>query len=375
MQYHEPFPSLTVAPLIREVVMTVCSPRLLLFFFVLLLPGVVMAQGIAKIPFMATGSDPLARVQFIHNLSDAGPIDVYLNNERWLDDFDYREATPFELLLNGSYRLDIVRGADSTNSQPLRTDQLNLIAEEHYVIAAQGRDFAPDLTVRSGVRGTSVSGDVEFFVLHGSPDTGPLDIRLLDPSKGNALISLVQNNIKFGESSIYFRLAPAEYNFEVTNADNSRVLDVYNFNLNGLYGGTFVLLTSGLGTRASQGFALIGYDVNGAPVISSISTTATEEGLEVPEVFTLAQNYPNPFNPSTALAYALPRTATVRLTVYDALGRRVRTLVDSEEQPPGSYTVTWDGHDDAGRPVSSGVYLYRIVASDFVQARTMLLVK
>ncbi len=102
--------------------------------------------------------------------------------------------------------------------------------------------------------------------------------------------------------------------------------------------------------------------------------SAERSTTEVPETFALAPNYPNPFNPSTALAYALPRPASVRLTVYDALGRHVRTLVESE-QPAGSYTVRWDGHDDAGRPVPSGVYLYRIIAGDFVQARTMLLVK
>ncbi len=160
----------------------------------------------------------------------------------------------------------------------------------------------------------------------------------------------------------------------MTNADNSQVFDIFNFNLATFYGRTFVLLTSGLGTSSSQGFLLIGYDDTGTPILSIVSTTATEDALGVPEAFALAPNYPNPFNPSTAIEYALPRPATVRLVVYDALGRTVRTLVKAE-QPPGSYTVAWDGQSDSGTPVPSGVYLYRIVAGDFVQARTMLLVK
>ncbi len=353
--------------------MTICSPRLLLLFCTLLLLFPCAAS--AQFGGNPTGNDPLARVQFIHNIPDAGPIDVYLNNVLWLDDFDFRTATPFELLLGGTYKLDIVAGADPTNNNPFWTEQRNFVHEEYYVIAAQGRASSPTLTVRENARGASFSGDAEFFFIHGSPDTGPLDIRLRDPAKDNVLVSQgFVNNIAFGETSIYLRLVPAEYNFEVTNADNSRVFDVFNFNLATFYGRTFVLLTSGLGTSSSQGFTLIGYDDTGTPILSSVSTTATEDALGVPEAFALAPNYPNPFNPSTAIEYALPRPATVRLVVYDALGRAVRTLVKAE-QPPGSYTVAWDGQNDSGTPVPSGVYLYRIVAGDFVQARTMLLVK
>jgi len=353
--------------------MTICSPRLLLLFCTLLLLFPCAAS--AQFGGNPTGNDPLARVQFIHNIPDAGPIDVYLNNVLWLDDFDFRTATPFELLLGGAYKLDIVAGADTTNSTPLRTDQITVVHEQYYVIAAQGRAFSPTLTVRENARGTSISGDAEFIVIHGSPDTGLIDIRLRDPAKNNAIVSLVANNIAFGETSnIYLRLAPAEYNFEVTNADNSRVFDVFNFNLATFFGRTFVLLTSGLGTSSSQGFSLIGFDDTGTPILSSVSTTATEDALGIPEAFALASNYPNPFNPSTAIQYALPRPATVRLVVYDALGRAVRTLVKAE-QAPGSYTVTWNGQNDSGTPVPSGVYLYRIVAGDFVEARTMLLVK
>ena len=348
--------------------MTVCSPRFLLLFGIvfLLLPCAALAQF---------GSDPLARVQFIHNIPDSGPIDVYLNDVLWLDDFDFREATAFEPLLSGIYKLDLVAGVETTNDNPFRTDQLDLRQEVYYVVAAQGRAFTPKLTVRGNARGTSVSGNAEFFVIHGSPDTGPIDIRLRDPAKGNTIVNQgYVNNIAFEKTSIYLHLVPARYNFEVTNADNTQVLAVFDFNLNDFGGRTFVLLSSGLGTSPSEGFSLIGYDATGTQITSNISTTATEDASGVPETFALAPNYPNPFNPSTALAYALARPASVRLSVYDALGRHVRTLVEAE-QPAGSYTVQWDGHDDAGRPVPSGVYLYRIIAGDFVQARTMLLVK
>lgn len=90
--------------------------------------------------------------------------------------------------------------------------------------------------------------------------------------------------------------------------------------------------------------------------------------------FQLAPNYPNPFNPGTILSYTLPEQAPVRLVIYDILGRPVRTLVRGE-QGPGYKSVTWDGTDDRGRPVSSGVYLYRIQAGEFSQTRKMVLLR
>ncbi len=89
---------------------------------------------------------------------------------------------------------------------------------------------------------------------------------------------------------------------------------------------------------------------------------------QVPETYALHPNYPNPFNPITALPYDLPRRAHVDLTIYDILGRPVTTLVRGVEEP-GSRSVVWDGTDDFGEPVSAGVYLYRISAGSFGQAR------
>lgn len=98
-----------------------------------------------------------------------------------------------------------------------------------------------------------------------------------------------------------------------------------------------------------------------------------EEGLR-PESFSLFQNYPNPFNPETQINYALPQDCQVRITVYNLLGQRVRTLVD-EPQSAGYRTVHWDGKDEQGVDVASGVYFYKIKAGDFVDSKKMLLLK
>jgi hypothetical protein len=91
----------------------------------------------------------------------------------------------------------------------------------------------------------------------------------------------------------------------------------------------------------------------------------------------LGQNYPNPFNPSTKIEYWIPdgRTAEpVSLTIYDVRGARVRTLVDTR-QPAGRYRVEWDGRDNSGTPVGSGIYFYRLATSHFSGTRKMILLK
>ncbi|MCK4427577.1 MAG: T9SS type A sorting domain-containing protein [candidate division Zixibacteria bacterium] len=95
---------------------------------------------------------------------------------------------------------------------------------------------------------------------------------------------------------------------------------------------------------------------------------------ELPKEFGLRQNYPNPFNPTTVIQYALPKASFVKIQIYNILGQKVRSLVD-EPQEPGYKTIRWDGEDDGGNEVSSGVYFYRIEAADFVKCRKMVLLK
>ncbi len=99
-----------------------------------------------------------------------------------------------------------------------------------------------------------------------------------------------------------------------------------------------------------------------------------ENESTLPTEFALHPAYPNPFNPVTTLRYDLPQRADVTLTIYDILGREVRTLVQGA-QAAGYQSVTWGGSDDRGQPVSSGVYLYRIEAEGFSETRKMVLLK
>jgi len=103
--------------------------------------------------------------------------------------------------------------------------------------------------------------------------------------------------------------------------------------------------------------------------------SANSDGIPlVPLDFALEQNYPNPFNPETTIRYQLKEISDVRLEIYNVLGQKVRTLID-DRVDTGSHSVLWDGRNDNGVSIASGVYIYRITAGNFVKSRKMVLVR
>ncbi len=149
----------------------------------------------------------------------------------------------------------------------------------------------------------------------------------------------------------------------------------------------FALFVAGIGDFTGDGiddFAaygpVYGYGrTNEVHIFAGWEKTATgvvgdRNGKTPPPAFELAQNYPNPFNPVTTISYSVPRRAQVTIDVFDILGQKVRTLVVGNKAA-GSYQVEWDGTDNAGRAVATGIYLYRYQAGDVVQTKKMLLLK
>ena len=95
---------------------------------------------------------------------------------------------------------------------------------------------------------------------------------------------------------------------------------------------------------------------------------------KTPAAYRLSQNHPNPFNPETTIQYELPEVGVVRLSVYALTGQLVRTLMDGE-RTAGTHSATWDGRDDTGQAVASGVYLCRMIAGEYRAVRKLLLVR
>ena len=108
--------------------------------------------------------------------------------------------------------------------------------------------------------------------------------------------------------------------------------------------------------------------------LTGIAVELSVDGHQIPDKFTLHQNHPNPFNPVTTLRYDLPEDTMVNITIYDMIGRVVRTMVNTQ-QNTGFKSVRWNATNDVGSSVSAGLYLYMIQAGDFRQTKKMVLLK
>jgi hypothetical protein len=104
------------------------------------------------------------------------------------------------------------------------------------------------------------------------------------------------------------------------------------------------------------------------------STVSNEEEPNLPTQFALYENYPNPFNPVTTIRFDVPEVSDVNITVYNVLGKQVNSI-DLNTMSPGKHHIKWRGIDNAGKPVSSGVYFYTIKAGDFFATKKMMLLK
>jgi len=149
--------------------------------------------------------------------------------------------------------------------------------------------------------------------------------------------------------------------FSVEWLGHNRILA--NFDLTDAPNGLFNIVVHNPG--GTTGVIEAVFTISGA-----IPTPAGKSPLE----FSLSPAYPNPFNPTTTIRFEVPTREHVALTVYDVGGALVRKLVN-EEKAPGSYSLQWNGTDDKGRRVSSGVYFYKITAGEFTDVRKMTLLK
>ncbi|MCX8010038.1 MAG: T9SS type A sorting domain-containing protein, partial [Ignavibacteria bacterium] len=104
------------------------------------------------------------------------------------------------------------------------------------------------------------------------------------------------------------------------------------------------------------------------------TTSIAELDNKIPKDFSISQNFPNPFNPQTKIKYSLPKGEYVKIKVFDVNGKEVAELVNNY-QSPGNYTVEWNGRNNFGQQVSSGIYFYQIEAGKYKETKKMTLIK
>ncbi len=110
-------------------------------------------------------------------------------------------------------------------------------------------------------------------------------------------------------------------------------------------------------------------DPNDHPPIVSV-----QDEQVVENEFILYNNYPNPFNPTTKISFNVPFDSKLKLEIYNVRGELINTLIDAEYSP-GKYEVLWNGRNENGEKVTSGIYFYRFAANGFVQTKRMVLIK
>ena len=279
-----------------------------------------------------------AQVQIIHN-SPYPVVDIYVDGTVALEQVSYRACT-------GLVNLPI------STTVGIAPTGGGVIAEFPFTLAENDQSFA-------------------LKVLHGVTDAPAVDIY--------ANGSLLVENISYGNYAGYVQVPAADYTIDITAHGSMAPVASFSAPLATLGGGSGVVYASGFlaPTSTDSAFTLIlaapsGYTVELPATATALSIN--EYDAVTPNKFSLNQNYPNPFNPSTEISYNLPQNDLVNISIYDLMGRSVKTLVSSN-QIAGNHSVRWDATDDAGAQVSAGMYLYVVQTSDFSQSKKMIFLK
>ena len=205
---------------------------------------------------------------------------------------------------------------------------------------------------------------------------------------GKWMVTINTDTVKLGNPIVTFTVTPRDAYYNVNSTDTTIVnittstsSGSYNFGSNPkvIIGPTVItgVLTGASSTVSLQATVFTGDNVHilGTSALKSLLDGVNETPDALPKTFALDQNYPNPFNPTTTIKYDVPKMSGVRITIYDILGREVRTLVSNGNVAPGHYSAVWNGLNNEGQQVSSGVYFYRMQAGSFIQMKKMLLLK
>lgn len=325
-----------------------------------------------------------ARLQVVHNAADpAGEfVDVYVNGDLLLEEFEFRTATPFmDVPSDTELELDVAVSGTGIEESFYNTT-VTLAPSAAYTVVANGvvgggflanpdgEDIGFNLYVLANARESAENiNEVDIRLFHGVTDAPTLDLEVTLPN--GDLVEI--EGFGYGDQTDYLSLAPAMYDVDVLASASSSLLFSHTLDLSEDNAFAATVIASGFvnGNANNRGelYELMAVYENGSVVlVEGIATSVDGTGL-TPREFSLNQNYPNPFNPSTEITYSLPQAEMVTLEIFDMIGRKVATLV-STEMSAGVHQATFDASN-----LSSGVYLYRLQAGSYVSTQKMMLVK
>jgi hypothetical protein len=328
------------------------------------------------------------RVQAIHNAAD--PELNYVNVRvkagiivvAEIDSIAFRSATP---MINAPFPgATITVEVMKLNGQIVLSFPITLqfgktyigmfsgvINPANFAANPEGRDISLGVSITQDGRSQAAnSGEVDLILFHGSTDLPTVDLK-------ENTITLV-DNATYTDISNYFQLLPSNYTFDITDQGGSMVLYSYQVDLSNFADSALTLFASGFkdpsANQNGEPFKLLAVTPGGTLIEFNSPTSISENQDLIVSNFSLSQNYPNPFNPVTTIGYQLNNTSQVKLQVFNQLGESVRQLVN-RKQPAGSHSVEWNGMDDDGNKVASGIYIYQLNTNQGTQSNKMLLLK
>ncbi len=237
--------------------------------------------------------------------------------------------------------------------------------DAYYILYYVTNGVYPDLSMPKAI----ASGNVDFGSLS-RVDEEVVSIPVKITNTSNVLSAQISLNIDASVASVDQIVSNLPKGWIMAHNFADGKLNIAMTGMNPIEDGNIVAVNLKLKNKEAK------FDVDGTVTLNDNSEIALAKASvrQIPTQYELSQNYPNPFNPSTTIKYALATDSRVSIHIYNMLGEKVRTLVNSQQEA-GYYNVQWDGSNDYNQKVSSGIYIYRLEAGSFVQTKKMNLIK
>ncbi len=318
----------------------------------------------------------LAQLQIIHNAPDPAfaEVDVYVNGDLLEDDLAFRSATPFlGVAADTELEVAVAPGTSSSAADAIFTQTYALDDELSYQLVAtgvgdgdfeanpDGNDIAFTLLVNPDARLFSPTPDStpDFNFVHGTPDAPAIDVRT-----GATQDIIIYNDVAFGELAPYQPIAAEPQTIEVTTADGTASVAMFELDLSGRPEAAGTILASGFLTPDNEddangtppAFGLLVVFADGSETFAEPLSVSNEGGAALPTAFALRGSYPNPSATRTTIAFDLPADASVGLDLFDVLGRRVLS------RAPEPVAAGADRRLAVEAALPSGVYVFRLTA-------------
>ena len=323
---------------------------------------------VVELPAAETALNGTAQVQIVHN-SPYPVVDIYVDGEIALEDVSYRASTGLLELPTST-----TVGIAPADGDVIASFPFTLEENGNYVVVASGivGDEAHPFDLLASGLDTAAANNESFAlkVMHGVTDAPAVDIY----ADGTLLVE----NLAYGDFAGYLQIPVGDYTLDITAHGASEAVASFSAPLANFGGLAGIVYASGFlaPSEADSAFTLILTTPSGYVIELPASGTALaiEDAITIPKEFLVNQNYPNPFNPTTMISYSLPTASNVELTISDLSGKKIRTLVN-DNRPAGSSNVQWNGTNDAGQLVSTGVYFYTFSTQNLFETKKMLFIK